>query len=57
MITDRAPALANVIVVLVSAAWHNTGLYENNRVACDHGHLKARLWPMRGEDEIERRAW
>jgi len=48
VITDRAPALANVIVDLVPAALHNTGQYENNRVECDHGRLKARLRPMRG---------
>ena len=33
---------------LVPAAWHSTGQYENNRVECDHGRLKARLRPMRG---------
>ncbi len=48
MITDRAPALANVVEELLPAAWHNTGQYENNRVECDHGRLKARLRPMRG---------
>ena len=48
IITDRAPALANVIEELVPAAWHNTGQYQNNRVECDHGRLKARLRPMRG---------
>lgn len=32
IITDRAPALANVIEELVPAAWHNTGQYQNNRV-------------------------
>ena len=48
VITDRAPALANAIEDLVPAAWHNTGQYENNRVECDHGRLKARLRPMRG---------
>jgi len=48
VITDRAPALANVIGDLVPAAWHNTGQYRNNRVECDHGRLKARLRPMRG---------
>jgi transposase-like protein len=37
-----------VIEELVPAAWHNTGQYENNRVECDHGRLKARLRPMRG---------
>jgi len=48
VITDRAPALANAIEDLVPAALHNTGQYENNRVECDHGRLKARLGPMRG---------
>ena len=48
VITDRAPALANVIEDLLPAAFHNTGQYENNRVERDHGRLKARLRPMRG---------
>jgi transposase-like protein len=48
VITDRAPALANVIEDLIPAALHNTGQYENNRVESDHGRLKARLRPMRG---------
>ena len=48
IITDRAPALANVIDELIPAAFHNTGQYENNRRECDHGRLKARLRPMRG---------
>ena len=48
VITDRAPALANVVEELLPAAWHNTGQCENNRVECDHGRLKARLRPMRG---------
>jgi IS6 family transposase len=53
VITDRAPALANVIEDLVPAALHNNGQDENNRVEnnrgeCDHGRLKARLRPMRG---------
>jgi len=34
VITDRAPALANVIEELLPAALHNTGQYENNRVEC-----------------------
>ena len=37
VIIDRAPALTNVIEDLVPAALHNTGQYQNNRVACDHG--------------------
>ena len=48
MATDRAAALANVIDELVPAALHNAGQYQNNRVECDHGRLKARLRPMRG---------
>jgi transposase-like protein len=48
IITDRAPALANVIEELIPGAFHNTGQYENNRCECDHGRLKARLRPMRG---------
>ncbi len=48
VITDRAPALANVIEELLPAALRNTGQYENNRIECDHGRLKARLRPMRG---------
>ena len=48
VVTDRAPALANVIEDLIPAAFHNTGQYENNRCERDHGRLKARLRPMRG---------
>jgi transposase-like protein len=48
VITDRPPALANVIEDLIPAALHNTGRYENNRCECDHGRFKARLRPMRG---------
>ena len=40
--------MANVIEDLMPAAVHNTGQYQNNRVECDHGRLKARLRPMRG---------
>jgi transposase-like protein len=47
VITDRAPALANVMEDLIPAAFHNTEQYENNRCECDHGRLKARLRPMR----------
>ena len=48
VITDKAPALANVIEGLLPAAFHNTGQYENNRCEADHGRLKARIRPMRG---------
>jgi transposase, IS6 family len=39
VITDRAPAPANVIEELIPAAFHSTGQYENNRCDCDHGRL------------------
>ena len=48
VITDRAPALANVIEDLVPAALHHTGQDQNNNVECDHGRLKARHRAMRG---------
>ena len=48
VITDRAPALANVIDELITAAFPDTGQYENNRCEADHARLKARLRPMRG---------
>ncbi len=41
VITDRAPALANVVEELIPAALRNTGQYQNNPVECDHGRLKA----------------
>ena len=48
IVTDRAAALAYVIVELMPDAMHNTAQYANNRIECDHGRLKARLRPMRG---------
>jgi transposase, IS6 family len=48
VVTDKAPALANVIHALLPSVFHNTEQYANNRVECDHGRLKARLRPMRG---------
>jgi transposase-like protein len=46
--TDLAPALEHVIEELIPDAFHNTGRDANNRVECDHGRLKARLWPVPG---------
>jgi IS6 family transposase len=48
VVTDRAAPLAHVIDDMLPAALHTTEQYENNRVECDHGRLKARLRPMRG---------
>ena len=48
VVTDKAPALANVIHTLMPTVFHNTEQYANNRVECDHGRLIARLRPMRG---------
>ena len=48
VVTVRAPALRAAIVELMPAAFHNVEQYENNRIECDHGRLKARLRPMRG---------
>jgi len=46
VVTDRA--LEHVIDEVLPGAFHNTARYANNQVECDHGRLKARLWPMRG---------
>ncbi len=48
VVTDKAPALANVIEKLLPMVHHNTEQYANNRVECDRGRLKARLRPTRG---------
>ena len=48
LITDRSPALANVIEELIPAAFHNIRQYENNRCEADHGRLKVRLRPTGG---------
>jgi transposase-like protein len=48
VVTDLAPALAQVIADLLPEVCHNTKCHANNRVECDHGRLKARLRPMRG---------
>jgi transposase, IS6 family len=37
-----------VLEELLSAAWHCTDRYANNRIEADHGRLKARLGLMRG---------
>jgi transposase, IS6 family len=46
--TDRAPAYPRVLDELLPSACHVVEHYANNPVETDHGHLKARLWPMRG---------
>ena len=48
IVTDKAPALANVIRSLLPTVFHNTEQDANNRVEYDHGRFKARLRPMRG---------
>jgi transposase-like protein len=48
VVSDLAPALAQVIADLLAEVFHNTKGHANNRVECDHGRLKARLRPMRG---------
>jgi len=48
VVTDRAPALRAAIDELIPDAFRNVAQYENNRIECDHGRLKARLRPMPG---------
>ena len=46
--TARAKALIGAVQDVFADAEHDTRVYANNRVECDHGRLKARLRPMRG---------
>jgi transposase-like protein len=46
--TDQAPVYPRVLEELLPSAWHRTDQYDNNRVECDHGRLKARLRAKRG---------
>jgi transposase-like protein len=47
-VTNRVPALLAAVDELMPRAFHDTEQYANNRIAADHGRLKARLRPMRG---------
>jgi len=47
--TDRAAVYPSVLDELLPAAAHVSDRYANNRVEADHGRLKARLRPMRGQ--------
>jgi transposase-like protein len=49
--TGQAPVYPAVLEALVPVAWHRTDRYANDRVACDHGRLQARLRPMRGLEQ------
>jgi transposase, IS6 family len=48
VVTDRAATHPVMVDEPLPAAWHRTEQYANNRIACDHGRLTARLRPMRG---------
>ena len=51
--TDRAPAYPRIVEDMLPDARHSTVKYLNNRVEADHGRLKARLGPMRGNAREE----
>jgi transposase-like protein len=51
IVTDHAPTYPVILEELLPVAWHHTDQYANNRVAADHGRLKARLRPMRGLEQ------
>jgi IS6 family transposase len=58
--TDRAPIYLRVLDQSVPVARHDAEQYANNRVEADHARLKARLRPMRTEDDSlagQRRCW
>jgi len=49
VVTDRARAYLRVVDELAPAARHITERCANNSIESDHGRLKARLRPMRGQ--------
>ena len=48
VVSDLAPALAQVVADLLAEVFHHTRCHANNPLECDHARLKARLRPMRG---------
>jgi transposase-like protein len=48
VVTDRAWTLLAVVDELITAAFHDTERYANNRIEAGHARLKAWLRPMRG---------
>ncbi len=48
IITDQAKCYPPALRAVLPDATHRTSKYLNNRLERDHGHLKQRLYPMRG---------
>ena len=48
VVSDLAPALAQVVADLLAEVFHDTRCHADNPLECDHARLKARLRPMRG---------
>src|ERR671917_271143 len=46
--TDKAKCYPPALRVVLPAVEHRTSKYLNNGIERDHGHLKQRLYPMRG---------
>ena len=46
--TDKAKCYPPALRVVLSGVEHRTSKYLNNGIERDHGHLKQRLYPMRG---------
>ncbi len=50
--TDKAKCYPPALRVAVPDAEHRTSKYLNNGIERDHGHLKQRLYPMRGFKQV-----
>jgi IS6 family transposase len=50
--TDRAQAYPRVLDELLPTGCHITEQYASNPIESDHGRLKARLWSMRGFEQL-----
>ncbi len=48
MTTDKAKCYPPALRAVLPHAEHRTSKYLNNGLERDHGHLKQRLYPMRG---------
>jgi transposase-like protein len=48
VVTDKAACYPPTLWALLPASEHRTSKYLNNGLERDHGHLKQRLYPMRG---------
>jgi IS6 family transposase len=55
--TVKAAVYPHVLDELATSAWHCMQTYASNRMEADHGQLKRRLRPMRGQRRAITKGW